>query len=142
VTGAGFTGATAVSLDGYPATYTVVNDTTITLTVPSGASTGSIHVKTAAGLAASATNFTVTTAPTITSFSPGSGPVGSVVTVTGTGFTGASAVSVDGYPANYSLASDTSLTFTVPKGASTGVIHVKTSLGLGASATNFTVTAN
>jgi uncharacterized repeat protein (TIGR03803 family) len=143
VTGKNFTGATAVSIDGYPATFQFISDTSLTFVVPSGAATGTIHVKTSAGLGASTTNFTVT-APagtTITSFTPTSGPIGTSVTVTGKNFTGATAVSIDGYPATFKFLSDTSLTFVVPSGAATGAIHVKTSAGLGASTTNFTVTA-
>lgn len=45
ITGSGFTGATAVKFDGVDASsYTVVSDTEITATVPTGASTGVITV--------------------------------------------------------------------------------------------------
>jgi predicted outer membrane repeat protein len=142
VTGSGFSGASAVSVDGYPATFTFVSDSTITLVVPTGASTGAIHIKNPQGLGASSTNFTVTAAPTtVTSFSPTSGPVGTTVTITGTALSGATAVSLDGYPASFTVVSNTSITFTVPKGAATGAIHVKTASTLAASSTNFTVTA-
>jgi hypothetical protein len=139
VTGSSFTGTTAVSVDGYPAIFTFVNDGQLTFTVPKGASTGAIHVKNAQGLGASATNFIVVGIPVITSFTPTSGPVGTVVTVQGSSFTGTTAVSIDGYPASFTFDSDTQLTFTVPKGAGTGAIHVKNAQGLGASATSFTV---
>jgi hypothetical protein len=140
ITGTGFTGASAVSLDGYPASYTVVNATTITFIVPSGAATGVIHVKVGSTVAASSTNFVVVGVPVITSFTPTSGPVGTVIAVTGSSFTGITAASVDGYPATYVFNSDSSVSVTVPKGASTGAIHIKNTQGLGASSTNFTVT--
>ncbi len=61
-----------------------------TAVVPAGATTGPIHVYTAAGQSTSATNFTVVTAPapTITSFTPAFGPTGTSVTITGTNFSG------------------------------------------------------
>src|SRR5579859_33022 len=63
ITGTNFTGATAVSFNGHPATFTVNNSGTVTTTVPSGAITGSITVTTLDGTATSAASFTVTSAP-------------------------------------------------------------------------------
>jgi len=55
ITGAGFTGATAVSFYGTAASFTVVSDTSITCTVPTlaGGASGAISVATAAGTAVS-----------------------------------------------------------------------------------------
>jgi len=78
-------------------------------------------------------------APSITSFSPGSGSVGTSVTLTGTHFTGASQVAFNGTAASFTVNSDTSITATVPSGASTGVITVTAPGGLATSATSFTV---
>jgi hypothetical protein len=141
VYGSGFTGVTAASVDGIPATFAFVGDGQVNVTVPVGADTGPIHIKVPTGLAVSPTNFTVTTLG-ITSFSPTFGPVGTIVKVSGSGFTGITAASEDGYPATFTFVSDGQVTFTVPKGAGTGVIHVKTPNGLVASATNFTVTTS
>lgn len=61
LTGVGFTGATLVSFNGTAAvTMTVVDDTHITVTVPVGATTGSIVVTAPGGIVTSATVFTVT----------------------------------------------------------------------------------
>jgi len=49
VLGQGFTGTTAVSFNGTPATYTVVRDTYLKATVPSGATTGFVTVTTTRG---------------------------------------------------------------------------------------------
>lgn len=50
VLGQGFTGTTAVSLNGVPANFTVVSDTFIRATVPSGATTGYVTVTTPSGV--------------------------------------------------------------------------------------------
>jgi hypothetical protein len=60
------------------------------------------------------------TAPAITTLSPNTGPAagGTTVNATGTGFTGATDVSVGGTPATgLTVNSDTTLTFTTPAGA-------------------------
>jgi len=61
VIGTNLTGATALSLNGTPTTFTVNSATQITTTVPGGATTGTISVTTPGGSATSANAFTVTT---------------------------------------------------------------------------------
>lgn len=64
ITGTNFTGATAVSFNGVPATSYTVNDATqITATMPAGAATGVISVTTAGGTATSSSAFTVNSIP-------------------------------------------------------------------------------
>ena len=61
INGTGFTGATVVKFNiTTQPTFTVNSDIKITTTVPSGATTGPIHVTTPGGTANSSTNFTVT----------------------------------------------------------------------------------
>ncbi len=78
--------------------------------------------------------------PTLTGFTPASGPVGTVVTLTGTHFTGASAVMFTGTAAAFTVVNTTTLTATVPAGATTGPLSVTTPGGPATSATAFTVT--
>ena len=76
-------------------------------------------------------------APTVTGVSPPSGPVagGGIVTVTGTGFTGASAVNFGTVAATgLAVASDTSLTVTVPPAAAPGQVDVTVTTPRGTSA--------
>jgi hypothetical protein len=140
ITGTNFTGATAVSFNGTAASFTVVNATTITTTVPGGATTGNVTVTTPGGTS-NGVNFTVTPpAPTISSFTPGNGPVGTGVTITGTNFTGVTAVSFNGTAASFTVNSATSISTSVPATATTGTISVTTPGGTATSASSFLVT--
>lgn len=84
LTGTGFTKATAVLFNGTPASFQVVNSTTIVAVVPAGATTGLVAVTNSAGTGTSAASFTVkastttpapgdTLAPNITLTVPTSG---------------------------------------------------------------------
>jgi Zn-dependent metalloprotease len=139
ITGTSFTGATAVSFNGTAATFSVVNATTITTTVPNGATTGALTVTTPNGTATAPGTFTVL--PNITSFTPTSGVAGASVVITGTSFTGALTVKFNGtYATSFTVNSATSITATVAAGTTTGPITVRTPSGTATSATNFTVT--
>ena len=131
-------------------TPTTTSATSVTAVVPVGATTGRIHVYTAAGQSTSATNFTVLTAPvpTITGFTPAFGPVGTSVTITGTNFSGTvsgtsfttSSLKFNTTSATtFKVDSATQITATVPTGATTGKISVTTPGGTATSSTNFTV---
>jgi hypothetical protein len=63
ITGTNFTGVTAVSFNGHPATFTLSNSGIVTTTVPAGAPNGPITVTTLDGTAISATSFTITSSP-------------------------------------------------------------------------------
>lgn len=81
---------------------------------------------------------------TIVSFSPSSGQVGASVTISGTAFDSAIAkdtVQFNGVTAQVIAASATSLTVTVPSGATTGRITVTVGGQTVTSASNFTVTS-
>lgn len=141
ITGTGFTGTTAVKFGGTSASFTFGSDTSLTATVPTGATTGTISVTAPGGTATSANAFTVTPpAPTISSFAPTSGTVGTNVTIAGTNFTGTTAVKFAGTSASFTVVSDTALSATVPSGATTGLITVTTPGGTATSANAFTVT--
>ncbi len=151
ITGTNFVDVTGVTFKNVGAAFTVTSSTTVTATVPAGAMTGRISVATLGGTATSSTNFTVTIAgaPTITSFTPGSGPVGTLVTITGTNFSCAppaspcdvTDVKFKNTSATFTINSSTSITATVPSGATTGSISLTNPNGTATSSTNFTVTA-
>jgi outer membrane protein assembly factor BamB len=142
INGSHFTGATAVRFSGTATTsFTVVNDTQITTTVPAGATTGAVSVTTAAGTGSSSGVFTVIPPPGVSSYTPTSGPVGTAVTINGSHFTGATAVRFNGTAAtSFTVVNDTQITTTVPAGATTGAVSVTTAAGTGQSSGVFTVT--
>ena len=143
ITGKAFTGATEVKFNGTSALlFSVVSDTSIGVTVPAFATSGTLTVTTPGGTGISPSPFPVTTpAPTIASFTPASGVVGTAVTLTGTDLTGTSAVSFNGTTALFTVSSDTSISTVVPAGATTGTLAVTTPGGTATSATSFSVTS-
>jgi len=138
--GTGLTGATAVSFNGTAQPiFTVASDTEITTTVPAGATTGPIQVTTSAGSASSA-SFTVLPTPALTSIEPPSGGVGANVTISGSFLSGATAVSFNGTAQpQFTLVSASSITTTVPSGATSGPVLVTTPGGTTAATISFTV---
>ncbi len=139
ISGTAFDATSGVAFNGVPATtFAVISDVKLTATVPNGALTGLITVTTPVGVATSATTFKVK--PTIMSFSPPSGPVGTTVTINGSAFTGATKVTFNGKSAAFTINSYSKITATVPPGATTGRIVVKTAGGSGKSKTDFVVT--
>lgn len=82
-------------------------------------------------------------APVISGFSPVSGLEGVSVVVTGTDFSptiGSNTVKLNGQTVTVTAAGSTSLTFTVPSGATSGRISVQTATGTSVSDGSFAVT--
>ena len=111
--------------------------------VPAGATTGPISVTTTDGTGTSATNFIgAILGPFRRSRASrhSSGPVGTSVTINGTGLAGATVVKFAGVKATFIVNSDTEITASVPAGAGTGKIIVKTPSGIARSPSKFKVT--
>lgn len=127
-----------------PATVTAATETSLTVTVPSGTTTGPIYVISNCVGLVSSTNFTVGVGiPTITSFTPTSGVFEETVTITGTNFSttpAANTVRFNGELATVSASTTTTITTTVPVGATTGKITVRVGSNTATSAADFTVT--
>lgn len=146
ITGTNFSTTPAnntVRLNGIATVVTAATATSLTVTIPSSASTGTVSVLAAGGVATSSDSFIVSAGvPTITSFSPTSGALGKTVTITGTNFSTTSAnnaVWFNGFAATVTAATSTSLTVTVPRGAESGSISVQTAGGGAMSSGSFTV---
>jgi hypothetical protein len=136
ITGANFTGATAVKFGTTAATSFAVNSaTSITATSPAGTGTVDVTVTTPGGTSAavSADQFTyVLPLPTVASVSPNNGPPGggTSVTITGTNFTGVTAVTFGTTAASsFTVNSATSITATSPAGSGTVDVTVTTAAG-------------
>ena len=138
-------GASTVTFNGTAAAAASAWSTTsITVTVPVGATTGNVIVTVGAQVS-NGSPFTVVLPPSITSLSQTSGPAGTSITITGTNFgatQGTSTVKFNGTTAAAASAwSATSITVSVPAGATTGTVVV-TVLGTASNGSAFTVTAS
>jgi RHS repeat-associated protein len=119
--------ASTVSINGVSAPVSSWSDTSITVTIGTGISSGPVTVL-EDGSVSNAVQFTLLEALSVTGISPTSGMVGSSVTITGTGFGPGQSDSVatfDGVPATVTNWTDTSITAVVPPGASTGPVTVE-----------------
>jgi hypothetical protein len=138
--GTTFSAVTKVSLCLVAAYYTINSDSSITAQVPAGACSGLWRVTNAAGTAVSTTAFSVIPQPAVTSFAPVVSSVGGWVSLIGTGFAGATSVTLCGVNAVFSVVSDQRVDAAVPAGACDGRWRVTTAGGTGASAAAFRTT--
>jgi hypothetical protein len=123
-----------VTLNGATVQFAVVSDSQLTLTVPAGATSGSIAVTTPSGNASSGSAFTVSVpTPAIAGLSPVFGRVGTSVTISGEHFTGTTSVKFNGVSASFTVNSDSQLTAVVPSSATTGAVTVATPTGTATS---------
>src|SRR5262249_59772953 len=106
-------GTSTVAFNGTLATPTAWSASSITVPVPSGATTGNVVV-TVGGQASNGVSFTVTVPPpNIASLTPSSGAVGTVVTIAGANFgatQGASTVAFNGARATQPACSTSTIT--------------------------------
>jgi hypothetical protein len=151
-----FTGVNQVLFNGVAADLAkivLVNDNELTVTVPLAATSGPVTVKSPAGEDVSSNPFTVEGPQIIaqaadaeenpgSEFYPGTGPAGTVVSIYGKYLLGVTEVLFNGVPATaFTVENDNKITVTVPLGASTGTIIVKSPAGQDASTTPFDMPA-
>jgi hypothetical protein len=147
ITGANFgatQGTSRVTFNGADATPcgTCWTTTSIAVAVPDGASTGPVVVR-VNSVSSSGVSFTVLPTPFIASLSRVSGGVGAPIMVSGASFgtsQGSSTLSFNGTPAPVcpTCWSDSTITTTVPNGASNGPVLVTVN-GVQSNAVNFTL---
>jgi gliding motility-associated-like protein len=133
-----------VYFNGEPAIVMASNTTSITTTVPANAFTGPIEIYVGCDFATSPVDFIVNCgpAPTITSFSPSNGLEGTTIVITGANFSITPTdnyVDFNGVPATVTASTSTSITTTVPTGATTGFVTIVVACNYGTSVTEFTV---
>lgn len=128
--GTQLTTTTSVSFGGVNASaFTVLNDSTLSATVGTGAS-GQVVITTLGGQAQQP-GFTFVAMPVISSFSPASAISGTTVVIRGSGFTNATSVAFGGTSANsYQVINDTTIHAIVGQGSS-GAVSVTTIGGVG-----------
>jgi hypothetical protein len=123
-----------------PAGQVFSTPTQITFTVPLGAVTGKISVKTLDGTATSASNLIVMQPPKPTGFAPASAAVGAALTINGTNLTGTTQVTfTGGVSVPPTAVTATSVRVVVPPGALTGPVTVTNLIGTGTSGGVFRV---
>lgn len=135
--GAAFNGVQEVRLGGVPAAFTPGTVNQLTATVPAGAFTGPISIRTTNGTYVSDASFFI--APALTGFTPSSGVGGAEVTINGSNLTGATNVTFDGVAAAFTLVNSNRVTARVPAAATSGFIEVSTPGGVARSASAFNV---
>jgi pimeloyl-ACP methyl ester carboxylesterase len=138
VDGKNFIAITLVTFNGVDADFTILTDSQLFATVPSGVTTGPIAVTNPAGTGISDMDFELTPVQ-ITGFNPESGPVGTTVTIDGVNLMDAIEVTFNGTAALILGSLSTNIWVRVPEGATTGPIQVTTLSGSATSATDFTV---
>ncbi len=149
ITGTNFSTTAANNIVKFNGVTATVNgtptSTSLSVAVPTGATTGLITVTVGGQTASSSTSFQVTsTAPTIAFFNPISGQIGSSVIITGSNFSTTPAnnvVKFNNTVATVTASSSTSITATVPVGATTGNITVTVGGQSAISTGVFTVTS-
>jgi photosystem II stability/assembly factor-like uncharacterized protein len=132
IQGKNFRGTRAVHFGSAPASFTLLNDSTIRATVGGGAS-GSVRVDTETGFG-SLPGFTFIPPPVVSSFTPEAAAAGTTVTLTGQNFIDVTAVSFGGVAAaSFRVLSATTIEAVVGIGA-TGSIAVTAIGGTGTKA--------
>ncbi len=134
--GQGFSNATGVKFGAGAGSFVASTDAYMTATVDAGATTGTITVLEPGGNLVTPQIYKII--PTISGFTPKSGPVGTQVTITGMSLKQTTTVTFSGVKASFTVNSDTQVTATVPSGAVTGKLALKTKGG-SATAGTFTV---
>ena len=141
ITGAGF-GATQgngyVVVGNGRAEVTSWSAASITIRVPSTATTGNLHLI-AGGQNSNAVPFTVDSEPSLSSISTTSGPAGTPVTFTGTNLTGTASATFNGAAAIITSQTADQIQVNVPPDATSGKVFVKVNGIALLASNNFTV---
>jgi FG-GAP-like repeat/IPT/TIG domain/Secretion system C-terminal sorting domain len=129
IKGIHFTGTTAVSFGGTPATYFNTLSDSVILAVVGAGNTGAVAVTSAAGIGNLNGFVFLTPVPVINRFTPDTAITGQTIYIYGYYFTGATSVALGGISAaSFSIVSDTMISVVVGPGTS-GSVSVSTAYG-------------
>lgn len=144
ITGSGFSNSATVNVvkfNDIPAIVSIASTTSLTVTVPANATTGTISVtherKSAVG-----PDFTVLQLPEVTSLVPNSGVVGSTIEINGNHFGNTCesiAVRFNGVEASITSCTSTKLVVKVPAGTTSGTVSITTAAGTATNQLSFTI---
>lgn len=130
--GFGFSGVTAVKLNGVAVQSFTVTSTSGTnqmvITNSTSATTGPLSVTTSGGTATTADKFYVW--PRVSGFTPTLATAGTSVTISGANFTDASEVRLNDVPGLFAVNSSSQITFSIPARGKSGPLTIKTPAGL------------
>jgi hypothetical protein len=127
ISGTHFSTATSVSFGANTAVPTIVNDSTLNVTVPTATVSGSVPVRvTTIGGTTNGLTYTYVAAPVVTSMSPTSGPDygGTASTITGTGLSDVTDVLYGTEPGVILINDDTEIISYSPEGTGTVTVTV------------------
>ena len=130
VTGAGLATVKSASVGSVPATFRIVSDTTIEVTVPNGASTGRIELGVDGAVLLSASDLTVVAVPTITSVTPTTVIPPTAITIAGTALDGVREVRLGARTLGISSRTPTRLVVEVPTSATSGTLALIDNAGV------------
>jgi RHS repeat-associated protein len=121
-------GSSTVQFNAVVASVTSWSDTSVTVNVPSNATSGPVTL-TVAGVPSNGVQFTVSQTLSVTAISPAAGAVGTRVTITGTGFGATQSNSTFSFygaaATNIVSWSDTQIVALFPSGAATGAVNAQ-----------------
>lgn len=141
ITGINFKSVSTITFGSTVALFTIDDSTKLTVTIPDGLSNANQIITVSAPTGSDTVSYTVNFAPVVTSFDPAEAHEGDAITVKGKRFSGATSVTLGSITTSFNVVNDSTLTFTVPAGASSGNITVVTPKGTGTSASSVTILA-
>jgi hypothetical protein len=142
IKGSNFAGTAEVSFNGAAArSFVIVSPEEIKAVVPDDALSGPVSVSTPRGEARSSGSFSFLLPPTVSGVTPTGGAAGSKVQIIGANLIDATGVEFNGLSAAFEVDSAMQITATVPAGAASGPVAVKTLGGTAISPGNFTISS-
>jgi hypothetical protein len=130
INGTGLAGVTAVRVGGVDASFRVLSDSALEVTVPAAARSGRIELNVPGRVLTSAADYTVLTAPSVTAIAPTTVVPPARVTLSGAALELVREVRLNALTLPIATRSSSSLAVDVPTGAATGTLALVDSAGV------------